>query len=64
MPIILILLLALLIAQVGFWDALGAILGAAAMVVLFVLMLSLRLCLEATFCSAGFDEAAERVDCA
>ncbi len=38
MPIILILLLALLIAQVGFWDALGAILGAAAMVVLFVLI--------------------------
>ena len=39
MPIILIILLAILIAQVGFWDALGAILGAAAMVVLFVVLL-------------------------
>ena len=39
MPIILIILLAILIAQVGFWDALGAILGAAAMLVLFVVLL-------------------------
>ena len=38
MPVILILLLALLIAQVGFWDALGAILGAAAMMALFLLL--------------------------
>ncbi len=38
LPIILILLLALLIAQVGFWDALGAIVGAAAMLALFVLL--------------------------
>ena len=39
MPIILLILLAILIAQVGFWDALGAILGAAAMLALFVLLL-------------------------
>ena len=39
MPIILLILLAILIAQVGFWDALGAILGAAAMLALFVLVL-------------------------
>ena len=39
MPIILLILLAILIAQVGFWDALGAIVGAAAMIVLFVLVL-------------------------
>jgi hypothetical protein len=38
-PIILLILLAILIAQVGFWDALGAIVGAAAMIVLFVLVL-------------------------
>ncbi|HEX2134733.1 MAG TPA: hypothetical protein VHG30_02350 [Microvirga sp.] len=39
MPIILLLLLAILIAQVGFWDALGAILGAAAMLFLFAVLL-------------------------
>ena len=38
MPLILILLLVLLIAQIGFWDALGAVLGAAAMIVLFILL--------------------------
>lgn len=38
MPILLILLLALLIAQIGFWDTLGAVLGAAAMVLLFILL--------------------------
>ncbi len=37
-PIILILLLALLIGQVGFWDALAAILGAAAMIALFAVL--------------------------
>jgi uncharacterized membrane protein YkvI len=41
MPIIVIIVLAVLIAQVGFWDTLGAILGAAAMFVLFVLLLVL-----------------------
>lgn len=38
MPIILLILLAILIPQVGFWDALGAVLGAAAMLVLFVMV--------------------------
>lgn len=41
MPIIVIIILAILIAQVGFWDTLGAILGAAAMFALFVLLLVL-----------------------
>ncbi len=41
MPIIIIIILAILIAQVGFWDTLGAILGAAAMLALFVLLLVL-----------------------
>ncbi len=41
MPIIVIVVLAILIAQVGFWDTLGAILGAAAMFVLFILLLVL-----------------------
>jgi hypothetical protein len=39
-PIILIILLAILILQAGFWKALGAVLGAAAMVALFVLILA------------------------
>jgi hypothetical protein len=39
MPIILIVILAILIAQVGFWDTLGAVLGAAAMMALFVLLI-------------------------
>ena len=38
MPIIFIILLAVLIAQVGFWDTLGAVVGAAAMLVLFVVL--------------------------
>ena len=39
MPIILFLLLVILVAQVGFWDTLGAILGAAAVMALFVILL-------------------------
>ncbi len=38
MPILLILLLAILVAQIGFWDTLGAILGAAGVLVLFLLI--------------------------
>ncbi len=38
MPIIIFILLVILIAQIGFWDTLGAVLGAAAMIVLFVLL--------------------------
>lgn len=38
MPLLLILLLAILIAQIGFWDTLGAILGAAGVIVLFILI--------------------------
>lgn len=41
MPIVVIIVLAILIAQIGFWDTLGAILGAAAMFVLFILLLVL-----------------------
>lgn len=41
MPIIIIVVLAILIAQIGFWDTLGAILGAAAMFALFILLLVL-----------------------
>jgi uncharacterized membrane protein len=40
MPILLILLIAILIAQIGFWDTLGAILGAVGVLVLFVLILA------------------------
>ncbi len=40
MPILLLIILVVLIAQVGFWDTLGAVLGAAAMLVLFVALLA------------------------
>lgn len=39
MPILLIILIAILIAQVGFWDAFGSIIGAVAMLVLFFIIL-------------------------
>jgi hypothetical protein len=39
MPILLLILVAILIAQVGFWDALGTLLGAAAVLALFWLIL-------------------------
>jgi hypothetical protein len=38
MPILLFIVLVILIAQVGFWDTLAAILGGVAMLVLFVLL--------------------------
>ena len=39
MPLIFFILLVLLVAQVGFWHTLGAILGALLMVILLVLLL-------------------------
>lgn len=48
MPILLIILLAVLVAQIGFWDTLGALLGAAAVLVLFWIIL------VATVALAGF----------
>jgi hypothetical protein len=39
MPVIIFLLLAVLVAQFGFWDTLQGVLGAAAMLALFVLLL-------------------------
>lgn len=39
MPLILFILLIILIAQVGFWNTLGAILGAAAMMVILVILI-------------------------
>ncbi len=38
MPILFFILLVVLIAQLGFWDTFGAVLGAAAMIVLFILL--------------------------
>lgn len=40
MPLIIFILIVILIAQIGFWDALGAILGAVLMVVLLVGLLA------------------------
>lgn len=39
MPIVLLILVAVLVAQIGFWDTLGALLGATAVMALFVLIL-------------------------
>jgi len=36
MPILIFLILAVMVAQLGFWDTLSAVLGAAAMTVLLV----------------------------
>ena len=38
MPLLLIVVLVVLIAQIGFWDTLGAVLGAAAMIILLVVL--------------------------
>ena len=38
MPILLFVILVILIAQLGFWDTFAAILGGAAMILLFVLL--------------------------
>jgi len=47
MPIILLIILIVLIAQVGFWDTLGAVVGAFAMIVLVILLLAAGLALAA-----------------
>lgn len=39
MPILLFILIAVLVAQIGFWDTLGALLGATAVIALFVVIL-------------------------
>lgn len=39
MPLIFFILLIILIAQVGFWNTLGAILGAAVMMVILVILI-------------------------
>ncbi len=39
MPIIVILLIALLVAQIGFWNTLGAIFGAIGVIILAILIL-------------------------
>ncbi len=38
MPLLFFILLVILIAQLGFWDTFGAVLGAVAMMVLFVVL--------------------------
>lgn len=40
MPILLIILLAILVAQVGFWDSLAALFGAVGIVILFFVVLA------------------------
>ena len=39
MPILIIVLIAILIAQIGFWDTMSAVLGATAMVILLGLLI-------------------------
>ncbi|HYH18852.1 MAG TPA: hypothetical protein VD995_09570 [Azospirillum sp.] len=45
MPLVLLVILAILIAQIGFWDTLGALLGGVAMIVLLILLLGALLVL-------------------
>ncbi|MDQ2081122.1 hypothetical protein RA307_13105 [Xanthobacteraceae bacterium Astr-EGSB] len=40
MPILFLVLIALLVAQIGFWDSLAAMLGAVGVVILLVLILA------------------------
>jgi hypothetical protein len=40
MPLILFVILVILIAQIGFWDTLSAILGGVLMIVLLILLLA------------------------
>jgi hypothetical protein len=40
MPILVLIILALLVAQVGFWDTFTAVLGAVGVVILLVLLLA------------------------
>ena len=47
MPILLIILVIVLVAQIGFWDTLGAMLGAVAVLFLFVLVLAATVALAA-----------------
>jgi membrane protein YdbS with pleckstrin-like domain len=47
MPILLIILVAILIAQIGFWDTLGALLGAVAAIALFFIVLVAALVIAA-----------------
>lgn len=47
MPVLLIVLLAILIGTVGFWDGIGAILGAVALLFLFWLLLAATVVLAA-----------------
>ena len=47
MPILLIILLAIVITQIGFWKTLSAVLGAVLMVMLFVLFVIVFLGLAA-----------------
>lgn len=47
MPIVLIILLAILVAQVGFWDSLAALFGAVGIVILFFLVLAVTVAIGA-----------------
>jgi uncharacterized protein YneF (UPF0154 family) len=38
MPLLLFVLLIVLIAQIGFWDTFAAVLGAVAMIILFIVL--------------------------
>lgn len=49
MPILLIVLLAILIGTVGFWDALGALLGAVALLVLFWILVAVTVLIAAVW---------------
>lgn len=49
MPILIIVLLAILVAQVGFWKTLAALLGAVGVVILFVVIVGATLVATALY---------------
>ena len=54
MPILLILLIAILIAQIGFWDTLGDMLGAFGVLILFFVILAAAVAVGGYMAFTGF----------
>lgn len=49
MPILIIVLLAILVAQVGFWKTLAALLGAVGVVILFIVIVGATVAVTALY---------------
>ena len=49
MPLLILILLVVLVAQIGFWDTLGAVFGAVAVLVIFLVLLAGTVARAATY---------------